>query len=83
MLITTSILALQLFDIVWILARPLPGGPNNATNTPVLTLYQEAFTNNRQGYASALAWVLFVVIFAFTWFQFRQQRDEAAAGGLA
>jgi len=82
-LVTTSILALQLFDIVWILARPDVGGPNNSTATPVLTLYQEAFTNNRQGYASALAWVLFIVIFGFTSFQFRQQRDEASAGGLS
>ena len=82
-LVTTSILALQLFDIVWILSRPAPGGPNNATMTPVLTLYQEAFSNNSQGYASALAWVLFVVIFGFTTVQFRQQRDEATAGGLS
>jgi ABC-type sugar transport system permease subunit len=81
--ITTSILALQLFDIVWILARPAPGGPSLATQTPVLTLYQEAFTNNRQGYASALAWVLFIIIFGFTSFQFRRQRDEATAGGLS
>ena len=82
-LITTSILALQLFDIVWILARPAPGGPSNATQTPVLTLYQEAFTNNRQGYASALAWVLFIIIFGFTSFQFRQQRDVATSGGVS
>jgi ABC-type sugar transport system permease subunit len=82
-LITTSILALQLFDIVWILARPAPGGPSNATQTPVLALYNEAFTNNRQGYASALAWVLFIIIFGFTSFQFRQQRDTATSGGLS
>lgn len=82
-LITTSILALQLFDIVWILSRPSPGGPNFATQTPVLTLYQEAFANNSQGYASALAWVLFVVIFGFTAVQFRRQRDEAVAGGVS
>jgi ABC-type sugar transport system permease subunit len=82
-LITTSILALQLFDIVWILSRPEPGGPNNATTTPVLALYEEAFRNNAQGYASALAWVLFLIIFGFTFFQFRQQRDEATSGGLS
>ncbi len=81
--VTTSILALQLFDIVWILSLPDAGGPNNATITPVLTLYEEAFQNNAQGYASALAWVLFIIIFGFTSFQFRQQRDEATAGGLS
>jgi ABC-type sugar transport system permease subunit len=82
-LITTSILALQLFDIVWILSRPEPGGPNNATSTPVLTLYEEAFQNNSQGYASALAWILFLIIFGFTFFQFRQQRDESTSGGVS
>jgi ABC-type sugar transport system permease subunit len=82
-LITTSILALQLFDIVWILSTPEPGGPDNATTTPVLALYEEAFQNNNQGYASALAWVLFFVIFGFTFFQFRQQRDEATSGGVS
>lgn len=82
-LVTTSILALQLFDIVWILSTPEPGGPDNATTTPVLALYEEAFQNNNQGYASALAWVLFLVIFGFTFFQFRQQRDEATAGGIS
>jgi ABC-type sugar transport system permease subunit len=82
-LITTSILALQLFDVVWILSRPEPGGPDNATTTPVLALYEEAFTNNSQGYASSLAWILFLIIFGFTFFQFRQQRDEATSGGVS
>ncbi|MEM8619483.1 MAG: sugar ABC transporter permease [Actinomycetota bacterium] len=84
-LVTTSILALQLFDIVWILSRPEPGGPNNATTTPVLALYEEAFTNNAQGYASALAWILFFIIFGFTFLQFRQQRSGGGeiSGGVA
>ena len=81
-LITTSILALQLFDIVWILSTPQPGGPDNATMTPVIALYNEAFKDNNRGYASALAWVLFAIIFAFTFAQFRRDR-EGATGGLA
>ena len=60
---------------------PAPGGPSFATQTPVLTLYQEAFSNNRQGYASALAWVLFIIIFGFTALQFRLQRDQTTTGG--
>jgi ABC-type sugar transport system permease subunit len=82
-LITTSILALQLFDIVWILSTPQPGGPDNATMTPVIALYNEAFKDNRQGYASALAWVLFLIIFAFTFAQFRKDKDGATTGGLS
>jgi len=82
-LITTSILALQLFDIVWILSTPQPGGPDNATMTPVIALYNEAFKDNRQGYASALAWVLFLIIFTFTFAQFRRDKDGATSGGLS
>ena len=81
-LITTSILALQLFDIVWILSTPQPGGPDNATMTPVIALYNEAFKDNNRGYASALAWVLFAIIFVFTFAQFRRDR-EGASGGMA
>jgi ABC-type sugar transport system permease subunit len=82
-MITTSILALQLFDIVWILSTPQPGGPDNATMTPVITLYNEAFKQNNRGYASALAWVLFLIIFGFTFAQFRRDKDGATSGGLA
>ena len=82
-LITTSILALQLFDIVWILSTPQPGGPDNATMTPVIALYNEAFRNNDRGYASALAWVLFIIIFGFTFAQFRRDRDAATPGGVS
>jgi ABC-type sugar transport system permease subunit len=82
-LITTSILALQLFDIVWILSTPQPGGPDNATMTPVIALYNEAFRDNNRGYASALAWVLFIIIFGFTFAQFRRDRDAATPGGVS
>jgi len=42
------------------------GGPLNSTLFYTLYLYQEAFSNFRMGYASALAWVLVVIIAAFT-----------------
>lgn len=42
------------------------GGPHNATLFYVLYLYRNAFEYMRMGYASALAWVLFVVILALT-----------------
>ncbi|MFN3257527.1 MAG: carbohydrate ABC transporter permease [Ilumatobacter sp.] len=75
----TSITALQLFDIVWVLSRPEPGGPNNATTTPVIALYEEAFVNNSTGYASSLAWILFMLIFGLTFGQFRRQRNTVGA----
>ena len=42
------------------------GGPNKATLFYVLYLYQRAFQDLQFGYASALAWILFVIIMAFT-----------------
>jgi multiple sugar transport system permease protein len=42
------------------------GGPNNATRFYVLYVYQNAFEFFQMGYASALAWILFVIILALT-----------------
>lgn len=47
------------------------GGPRYATLFYVLYLYQNAFQFFRMGYASALAWVLFLVILILTVFIFR------------
>ncbi|MTH79063.1 ABC transporter permease subunit [Paracoccus aestuariivivens] len=46
------------------------GGPINSTLFYTLYLYQEAFSYFRMGYASALAWVLVVIIAIFTAFSF-------------
>jgi multiple sugar transport system permease protein len=50
------------------------GGPNNATLFFVLYLYKKAFQQFKMGYASALAWVLFVIILIFTAIQFSLSR---------
>jgi len=51
------------------------GGPNNATLSMVLFLYNKAFKQIRFGYASALAWVLFAIIISFTLlFQYSSKR---------
>jgi multiple sugar transport system permease protein len=42
------------------------GGPNNATLFYNLYLYMNAFQFYQMGYASALAWILFVIILALT-----------------
>ena len=39
-------------------------------------LYEQGFRRFAQGYASAVAWVLFLLIFAFTFVQFRRQRAD-------
>ncbi|MEZ4767965.1 MAG: sugar ABC transporter permease [Caldilineales bacterium] len=75
-LTTTLIQAFQVFEPIFIMTNP-PGGPNNSTLSMVLYLYQNGFQRFRQGYASSIAWVLFLVIFAATVIQFRRQRGGA------
>jgi ABC-type sugar transport system permease subunit len=73
---TTTIQAMQVFEQVFILMNP-PEGPNNSTITLVLYLYRNGFQNFQQGYASAIAWVLFIVIFGLTLIQFQRQRRSS------
>jgi oligogalacturonide transport system permease protein len=42
------------------------GGPMNATYLYVLKIYDEGFRFFKMGYASALSWILFVIILVFT-----------------
>ncbi|MBX3015946.1 MAG: sugar ABC transporter permease [Caldilineaceae bacterium] len=67
-LILAIIGAFQVFTQSYIITS---GGPENATLFYVLYLYRMAFENFQMGYASALAWVLFVIILIFTFIQFR------------
>jgi multiple sugar transport system permease protein len=57
-------------------------GPNNSTLTYVLELYRQAFEYHNMGYASALAWVLFVIILAFTIIVFRGSKNLVYYEGL-
>jgi multiple sugar transport system permease protein len=50
------------------------GGPINSTLFYTLYLYQEAFSYFRMGYASALAWILVLIIAVFTAFSFLSSR---------
>ncbi|HOJ22684.1 MAG TPA: sugar ABC transporter permease [Armatimonadota bacterium] len=47
------------------------GGPNNATLMYVLYLYRNAFVYFKLGKASAMAWILFVILLVFTIIQFK------------
>ena len=63
--------AWQVFDQVWAMTQ---GNPENSTVTTVFLIYQNAFAWGKTGYASSLAYLLFVVIMVFTWLQFRLQK---------
>ena len=53
------------------------GGPVNATITPVIVIFNQAFGNFRLGYASAMAYVYFIILFALTIIQFRYFGQQA------
>jgi multiple sugar transport system permease protein len=67
-LVMGIIYALQTFTQGFIMTR---GGPNNATLFYVLHLYRSAFQYFRMGYASSLAWLLFIYILILTLLVFR------------
>ena len=72
-MVTSIISSFQVFGQVFVLTR---GGPANATATIVYYIFQNAFQSFRMGYASALSWLLFAVIFVFTLVQFGSQREQ-------
>ena len=61
----------QVFDLINIMTK---GGPGYATNVLVYRIYQEGFKYMRFGYASAIAYFLFLIIFIVTLIQFRGQK---------
>jgi len=71
--ITSTIGTLQLFDENFVLTG---GGPSNATITPVLYLYKVAFRQFDFGYASAIAWLIVVIIVIASALQFWFTRDR-------
>jgi len=56
------------FDPAYIMTG---GGPNGSTTTIIYYIYNNAFKWHHMGYAAAIAWVLFVIVFAFTILQWR------------
>ena len=58
-------------------------GPANATLFYVLNLYYQAFEFHHMGYASAMAWVLFVLILLVTGVTFRASRRLVYYEGLS
>jgi multiple sugar transport system permease protein len=57
--ITSMIASFQVFSQVYVMTN---GGPNNATTTIVHQIYRTGFQHLDMGYASAMAWILFVLL---------------------
>jgi multiple sugar transport system permease protein len=58
----------QVFEVAFVATQ---GGPGEATHFYALHVYNKAFRDFEFGYASALSWVLFIVLIVFTQLQFR------------
>jgi multiple sugar transport system permease protein len=67
-LVMSIIGSFQVFDIVYVLTS---GGPLGATKVMVFYLYENAFKFFEMGYASAVAYLLFALIFVLTLIQIR------------
>jgi len=69
--IITTISSFQVFDLIYLMTQ---GGPLNSTNVLVYSLYQSAFEYFDIGQASAIAYVLFVIIFVLTIIQWKVKK---------
>lgn len=69
--IITCISSFQVFDLIYMMTQ---GGPLDSTNVLVYAVYVNAFEYFKVGYASALAYVLFAIIFVLTLFQWKLRK---------
>ena len=70
-LIMSMINSLKVFDQVAVATQ---GGPGTSSYVLVYAIYDYAFNRFEMGYASAIAWVLFVIILIFTIAQWKLQK---------
>jgi multiple sugar transport system permease protein len=77
-IVTGIIGSFQIFTASYIMTG---GGPANASLFYVLYLYRNAFEYFKMGYASALAWILFIIIITLTLFQFKLAGKWVYYGG--
>lgn len=69
--IITAISSLQVFDLIYLMTQ---GGPLDSTNVLVYAVYKNAFEYFNAGKASAIAYVLFVIILVLTLIQWNLRK---------
>jgi multiple sugar transport system permease protein len=65
-LITTMIATFQIFATAYVVSSGNVGSPQGSLMFYILYIWQNAFNYLRFGYASAMAWILFLIIMALT-----------------
>jgi ABC-type sugar transport system permease subunit len=71
--VITTIGYLQLFEEPFVMTD---GGPLDRTLSISMYMYKQGFTFFHQGYAAAIAWVLFLIVAAVAFLQFRVLRSQ-------
>ena len=71
-IIITAINSFQVFDLIYMMTQ---GGPADSTNVLVYSIYQNAFEYFNVGKASAIAYVLFIIVFVLTIFQWKVRKN--------
>lgn len=66
--VLSSIAAMKVFTEVYVMTK---GGPINSSKTLVFYIYEKAFENLNLGYAAAMGFVLFIVIFILSYINFK------------
>jgi len=66
--------AFQVFASAYIISNG-SGGPAGMTNFITLYLYKRGFSDGQMGYASAIAWVLLIVVAVIAFILFRTQKS--------
>jgi len=62
----------QSFGLIYVMTQ---GGPINSTNVYIYYLWQTAFGSSKMGYASAMGWILALIIFTITMIQLRMGKE--------
>lgn len=69
--VITCISSFQIFDLIYLMTQ---GGPLDSTNVLVYAIYKNAFEYFKIGEASAIAYVLFIIIFGLTMLQWQLRK---------
>lgn len=76
--ITSAIGGIQLFDIPFLIGGGTVGNPNGKLQTAIMYMYKFGFETYQVGYASAVAYVIFLIILVVSILQFKlYSRKEA------
>lgn len=65
--------AFNMFESILIMTN---GGPLGSTSTIMYYIYEQGFKNYNMGYASAIAWIFFVIIMIITLIQYRFRNEQ-------